>query len=310
VSAGPGGRVGAGPEGRRAGGPAGLVRHALRLVARPARTGWRRLRYFPGDALARLAGRSDLLPPRGRISVVAPDTFREAGRSYCEQLVRLGGLRPDDRVLEVGCGIGRVASPLTAYLAGGSYEGVDVAADAVRWCRRHITPRHPAFRFQWADVYNGAYNPGGRLAATAYRFPYPDASFDFALLTSVFTHLLPRDLAHYLRRAPPRRAPRRPELRHVLSPRRGGARPRPRGTEPARLPCHDLGGAWTTHPGTPETAVAYDETTVRALYRRHGRSSSRSTGAPGAGAPTRRWGRMSSSRPGSERLRRPRRSAG
>jgi SAM-dependent methyltransferase len=71
----------------------------------------------------------------------------------------------------------------------GSYEGFDVVPAAVEWCRREITPRHPKFRFQLADIKSARYNPRGTWQAAEYRFPYEDASFDFAFLTSVFTHL-------------------------------------------------------------------------------------------------------------------------
>jgi SAM-dependent methyltransferase len=52
-----------------------------------------------------------------------------------------------------------------------------------------------------ADVYNGYYNPGGRFAPAEYRFPYGDNQFDFAVFTSVFTHLQPKDMRHYMAEA-------------------------------------------------------------------------------------------------------------
>ena len=41
-------------------------------------------------------------------------------------------------------------------------------------------------------------NPKGRFRASECRFPWDDESFDFVLLTSVFTHMLPADREHYL----------------------------------------------------------------------------------------------------------------
>jgi SAM-dependent methyltransferase len=110
-------------------------------------------------------------------------------------------LRGDERVLDIGCGPGRVAAPLTARLARGSYEGFDVDRRSVGWCERAITSRHPNFRFQVADIHNALYNPGGSQAAIEYRFPFPDAHFDVALALSVFTHVTPSVTAHYLRQA-------------------------------------------------------------------------------------------------------------
>ena len=48
------------------------------------------------------------------------------GRRFLEQFVALGGLKPDHHVLDVGCGIGRMALPLTTFLsAGGEYREFD-----------------------------------------------------------------------------------------------------------------------------------------------------------------------------------------
>jgi len=103
-------------------------------------------------------------------------------------------LRPTDSVLDMGCGVGRVALPLTVYLKG-RYEGLDVVPAGIKWCQENI--RVPGFNFTLADIFNAKYNPDGTMLASEFRFPYEDASFDFAFLTSVFTHLLPDDVRRY-----------------------------------------------------------------------------------------------------------------
>src|SRR4051794_28383963 len=125
--------------------------------------------------------------------------FRSIGEAVVRDLVTHAGLTPDMRVLDVGCGCGRVAAALTRFLSpAGSYEGFDVIPELVAWCEREIAPRFPRFNFQVADVYNGEYRPDQTTPATQYRFPYADASFDFVFLISVFTHMLPDDVYHYL----------------------------------------------------------------------------------------------------------------
>jgi len=52
--------------------------------------------------------------------------------------------------------------------------------------------------FSWANIRNAHYNPLGIVPASEYRFPFPNDSFDFVYLTSVFTHMLPPDLDNYL----------------------------------------------------------------------------------------------------------------
>jgi SAM-dependent methyltransferase len=155
----------------------------------------RRLLWAPSDLVSRIRGART--PPRG-LSFVGHGDFESVGAEYASFFKELGGLRPEDRVLDMGCGIGRMALPLTEYLDTGSYAGFDVGKAMVRWCRRHITPRHPEFEFTWVPVYNGKYNPFGTISAAEFRFPYDDDSFDFAFATSLFTHLLRDDALHYL----------------------------------------------------------------------------------------------------------------
>ena len=107
------------------------------------------------------------------------------------------GLRPGDRVLDIGSGIGNLALSLVDFLEG-TYDGVEIHPAAVAWCQQAIASRFPRVRFHHADIFSSAYNPAGRLAASAYRFPFEDARFDFVFLGSVFTHMLPEDVRHYL----------------------------------------------------------------------------------------------------------------
>ncbi len=161
-----------------------------------AKAAARRVRYGPSDLLRRDAD-GGLRPPR-RLSFVGGGDFEQTGQQFLGFFRELGGLQPDARVLDVGCGIGRMAVPLIEYLEEGSYAGFDIGREMVRWCRRRIGARRPDFEFTWAPVYNGKYNPFGRVAPAEFRFPYDDASFDFAFATSVFTHLLRDDARHYL----------------------------------------------------------------------------------------------------------------
>ena len=140
-------------------------------------------------------------PPEGLWNV-GGGGFHEVGIQFLRQFIDRGGLECTDAVLDMGCGVGRMAVPLAFYLdPAGSYAGFDISKDAIRWCRENVAPLHPNFEFTAVDLYNKRYNPEGTAQAADFRFPYDDDSFDFVIATSLFTHLLPADMEHYLAEA-------------------------------------------------------------------------------------------------------------
>lgn len=129
-----------------------------------------------------------------------PSQFSAVGDLLVDMMIELCGMQPDAAVLDIGCGPGRTAAPLTRYLDPdrGRYEGFDVMPRSIDWGRKAITSRHPRFRFQVADLHNAQYNPDGTQAASEYDFPYEDAEFDAAIASSLFTHLRPFEARRYL----------------------------------------------------------------------------------------------------------------
>lgn len=141
-------------------------------------------------------------PPPDSIFVGDGD-YRAIGAEFLGHFVRIGRLQPHERVFDIGCGIGRMAVPLTQYLdpERGSYDGVDPVMDGILWCAQTITPAYPRFRFQRLDIAHPLYNPQGSLPGNEVRFGFPNQSFDFITMTSVATHLPPDELVVYLNEA-------------------------------------------------------------------------------------------------------------
>jgi SAM-dependent methyltransferase len=229
----------------------------------------RRVLWGPSDLLRRRR-RGSLVPPR-HLAFVGGGDFEQTGREFLGHFAGLGGLEPGDRVLDIGCGIGRMALPLTGYLDGGSYAGFDVGREMVRWCSRHISPRWPNFEFAWAPVYNGKYNPFGNVSGTEFRFPYEDAGFDFAFATSLFTHLLRDETRHYLTETARVLRPGgtclltffllTPEAEREIAAGRAALEFR-----------HPIEGGMTTDPRQPEEAVAFPAGEICALLAEVGLS--------------------------------------
>jgi SAM-dependent methyltransferase len=229
--------------------------------------GVKSLRLRAADAADAVLGRRDeLVPPRRLLDFVGNSDFVETGEEFLRHFRSLADLRASDRVLDVGCGIGRMARVLSRLLEPpGSYDGFDISAEAIDWCARHYVGLPVPFGFRHADVRNTRYNPAGRESAASFRFPYAEGSFDFVIATSVFTHLLGDGAAHYL-----------DEIARVLAP--GG---RLFTTwfllgeqQPARGAAfafgERLGDAVVADPAIPEAAVAFPESWLREQMRARG----------------------------------------
>lgn len=79
----------------------------------------------------------------------------------------------------------------------GAYYGIEIVKSAVEWCNGAYRD-FPNFKFIHADVYNAHYNPAGRVAVRDYKLPFDGETFDVVFLSSVFTHMWPGDVRHYL----------------------------------------------------------------------------------------------------------------
>jgi SAM-dependent methyltransferase len=137
-------------------------------------------------------------PPLDRI-FVGDGAFLPIGVEFLKWFVRFGNLTPSERVLDVGCGIGRMALPLTQYLEGGSYDGVDIVGEGIAWCRENIASRYDNFHFHHLDLGHAIYNPAGRQTTKNVQLPFKDGAFDFVFMTSVVTHLHAEDIDAYAR---------------------------------------------------------------------------------------------------------------
>lgn len=240
---------------------------ALRRSATDDEEELRRLRRLaaavPGEEGRRL--RESMLPPAYTVDA----QYAARRRAFLEVCVARAGLAPGDAVLDVGCGVGGLAELFRDQLDDdGRYEGFDVDAWSVAVATDRIGVVDDRFRFRHADVRNPKYNPGGSVADAGFRFPFDDDRFDLVVLRSVFTHMLPDGVEHYLA-----------EISRVLKPggravisyflydearleelreRRGG-----------RAFANDL-GTHRTDRTTAESAVAYDEAFIRRLHADRG----------------------------------------
>jgi SAM-dependent methyltransferase len=207
-----------------------------------------------------------------RLTGCEPKQFQSYGNAQFRNLQKYLQIRHNDSVLEIGCGVGRLAIPATRIInSEGSYLGVDIIGDSIDWCASHITPRLPHFRFHFEDIASQIHNPSGCKDPASTRIPLPDASVDKVFLASVFTHMFPVGVHNYLS-----------EFRRILKP--GGvvlstmfllnsvSRESIQNGETHWTFSHQYeasGCCWIDSLDFPEGAVAYDEEGYLAMIRQH-----------------------------------------
>jgi ubiquinone/menaquinone biosynthesis C-methylase UbiE len=251
------------------------------LPAMPRRLRWlaRSIYLKPIDLADRLRGPDrPVAPPRAHNPSGSVIDFEASGSALRGAIGELAGLTPSSRVLDVGCGMGRLAASLSTYLdESGSYDGLDIVPDAIKWCSENIVGPHDNVHFWLSDVYNGEYNPQGKIEADKYVFPFENESFDVVALDSVFTHMLPADMEHYLG-----------EISRVLKP--GGrcfatyfllteqSRELMLKKDSTTTFKQNFGSYSVTSAKVPELAVGYDDGYISELYARLGMTDERYPG--------------------------------
>jgi ubiquinone/menaquinone biosynthesis C-methylase UbiE len=200
-----------------------------------------------------------------------PATWDAIARMHMAAYARYAPIEPDFSVLEVGCGVGRDAIPLSHLLSpAGGYIGVDIIKPSIVWCRKNITPKFPNFRFVHFDVQSDIHNPRGAIRSADVRMPVPDVSVDRILLQSVFTHMFEPDIVSYLR-----------EFVRVLRPHGivvasffivdDEARSLAVATKQCLTFEHQIApDCWVNDPEHPEGAVSYSEAALRRMLAASG----------------------------------------
>lgn len=143
------------------------------------------------DGLDVVLRRNDRFTPPRRLRCVPGGDYIEVGDAWLGLLRSLALVRPDERVLEVGCGAGMIARPLERHLGPGArYVGVDDDETAVGWCQAAYRDR-PDFSFELvAD-----------LGAPELELPFMEQTFDVVVMHGTLARLEPGAVAARVREA-------------------------------------------------------------------------------------------------------------
>ena len=226
------------------------------------------LALSPVDYFFRLLNDKTNLPPLHLRRYVGPlASFESSGAEFMSYLRLLADLRPDERVLDIGCGCGQMALQLEAYVD--QYVGVDIHRPSIRWCQRNIGRRRSDFEFAHIDVRNLTYNPAGPHRAEDYQFPFEANSFDLILLKSVFTHMRPPEVNNYFHEVARLMKSNARCLATFFLLNDQQARLAEEGANALTFKYGE--GVWRyRYEHSPESAVAYDESYVMQLLEANG----------------------------------------
>jgi SAM-dependent methyltransferase len=125
---------------------------------------------------------------------VKPEQFWRGGEALVGTLKRHGAVRPGALALDLGCGPCKVP-PHLVEREGMRFVGVDCNCESIEFCRSLF----PGERFEWLDVRNDTYNPGGAIEPDRVRLPVEDESCHLVICASFFTHVgTPKIARHYI----------------------------------------------------------------------------------------------------------------
>jgi SAM-dependent methyltransferase len=96
------------------------------------------------------------------------------------------------RILDLGCGCGRIARWLLSTSRPEHYVGTDINAGMIEWCRANLAAA--GFEYVHQDVVNPGLNPSGSLSVASP----PDGTYDLVLAVSFFTHVIEEQAEFYL----------------------------------------------------------------------------------------------------------------
>ena len=124
--------------------------------------------------------------------------FLESAIGEAQRLEAKLGCTVNSAVVDLGCGLGRLAIGLVRDVGAVPFWGFDVVKENITWCRKHIQQHHPSFRSAHLDVANARYNPKGTPLTKDFRLPLPDGQADIVYLWGLLTNMEPEHMPIYV----------------------------------------------------------------------------------------------------------------
>lgn len=130
---------------------------------------------------------------RGGINPNSP-SFESIGSSFLNLLRDHVNLQSSEKILEIGCGTGRITKAISSFLQNGQLFAFDANKRYAEYCRDSVA----GATIDFFDIKNDEYNQNGSVNGSEFVFPYDNNSFDVVVAVAVFNHLPLEDTLRYL----------------------------------------------------------------------------------------------------------------
>lgn len=123
--------------------------------------------------------------PLGGLNPSNPN-FDSIGKQFLRFFIDHARLHNKSKVLDIGCGTGRIAKQMLNFLDGGSYTGIDVNRRFIEYCQN--TYKSKKFKFDHIDLQHDEYNVNGKIDQRNFTLPYKNGAFNFVCAVAIFNH--------------------------------------------------------------------------------------------------------------------------
>ena len=127
------------------------------------------------------------------------DFYLKSAEAEANRLINNLQFTQKSRVLDIGCGQGRLPIGILRVIGDIDYTGIDIDKRSIDWCIRYIEGNHPTYKFKHLNLYNERYNKKGAEINADFRFEMVKNSIDIVYLYSVFSHTTEEDMKVYLK---------------------------------------------------------------------------------------------------------------
>ena len=142
--------------------------------------------YLPSEEMMKIIGSPD------------KQHFINVIKQIFSDLYFISSCTESSKIVDLGCGCGRMALPFTQIITNGHYYGYDVWEDGINWCRNSISKLNNNFNFIQLNTENNYYFNEYNEKINKFKFlDIENNSVDFIFAISVFTHLNPDDTLQY-----------------------------------------------------------------------------------------------------------------